>query len=107
MDEQEQPRTGLYTLEQVIDLEHLSDRRGQTTDWLMNVTRTMHRELMKRVGDGRDYRVLADLRLLVLVAPCQARVGELVDGRLLSEGVPEGCHFVEVEGRPGVWERVR
>lgn len=107
MDEQGQSRTGILKLRQTIDLEHLTDRRSQMTDWLMNVTREMHKALVERTGDGRNYRVVANMRLLVLIDPSQAKVGEYVDGERLGDGIPEGCHFVEVENWPGVWERAR
>lgn len=100
-------RTGIVQLKQTLDLEHLTDRKGQMTDWLMSVTRRMHRALVERTGDGRDYRVIACMHLLVLVDPSQAKVGEYVPGKLLEQEIPEGCHFVEVESRPGVWRRTR
>lgn len=107
MDEQRQSKTGIVQLGQTLDLEHLTDRKSQMTDWLMNVTREMHKALVERTGDGRNYRVVADMRLLILVDPSQAKVGEYVPGELLEQGMPEGCHFVEVENWPGVWERVK
>lgn len=107
MDEQGQPKTGIVQLRQILDLEHLIDRKGQTTDWLMNVTRQMHKALEERTDDGRNYRVVADMRLLVLVHLSQAKVGECVPGELLEQGIPEGYHFVEVENWPDVWERVK
>lgn len=71
-------RTGEWGKRHEIALEQLVDRKGQLTGIFAGLTRHLHRDLVSRTDDGRDYRVVVEVRTIVLVHPCQAQIGEYI-----------------------------
>jgi hypothetical protein len=84
MDKQQQ-RTGLFTLRREITLEHLLDRKGQTTEPFSHLARQAHAQLVQATDDGRGYQAVVEVRLTILVDPDQARVGEHVSHEALRK----------------------
>lgn len=127
MNKQEQQRTGLFTLRREVMLEHLRDRKGQTTELFRHLARQAHAQLVKATDDGRGYRAVVEVRIAVMVDPAQTRVGEHVSHKALREhlgisgvsGFPqseEGVVFATggTEGvrhfqreRPDLWKRIK
>ena len=126
MSKQEQQRTGLFTIRREIELEHLRDRKGQTTELFTHLTRKAHTQLVQATDDGRGYRAIVEVRMAVLVDPAQVRVGEFVSHDALRKhlGIQGADRFPQDESgvafstsgaegigqfrreRPDLWKRV-